>query len=270
MADTIRTTNALKTILADNTTGQISAQDLRDFLVSAYNRLDDAIPAGPTGATGATGATGPTGATGATGPQGPQGNGGASGATGPAGGSGNTWDVFTNMTEPNVTGTNPGDMALSTFEGQQFNVHSWNGSSWSFIGDIRGGSGPAGEQGPAGETGGSGPTGPQGEGGPEGPSIPGLSSDGNNGITVTGKVQANNGGGTGDAYSSPGYLVDADGRISGLTLTTSSGISIDSGVTYSDGSGGFVLSNLPTSNPEIAGALYNLGDGTLRISLGPA
>ena len=34
MADTIRTLSALQTLLADNTTGQISPQDLRDMLVS--------------------------------------------------------------------------------------------------------------------------------------------------------------------------------------------------------------------------------------------
>ena len=35
MADTRRTVSALQTLLADNTTGDISPQDLRDFLVSA-------------------------------------------------------------------------------------------------------------------------------------------------------------------------------------------------------------------------------------------
>ena len=36
MADTVRTLSSLQTILADNTAGDISPQDLRDFLVSAY------------------------------------------------------------------------------------------------------------------------------------------------------------------------------------------------------------------------------------------
>ena len=36
MADTRRTLAALQTLLADNTSGDISAQDIRDFLVSAY------------------------------------------------------------------------------------------------------------------------------------------------------------------------------------------------------------------------------------------
>lgn len=37
MADTVRTLAALQALLADNTSGDISAQDLRDFLVSAYH-----------------------------------------------------------------------------------------------------------------------------------------------------------------------------------------------------------------------------------------
>lgn len=36
MADTLRTLSALQALLADNTTGDISAQDLRDLLVSVY------------------------------------------------------------------------------------------------------------------------------------------------------------------------------------------------------------------------------------------
>lgn len=36
MADTVRTLSALQTLLADNTSGDISAQDIRDFLVSAW------------------------------------------------------------------------------------------------------------------------------------------------------------------------------------------------------------------------------------------
>lgn len=39
MADTERTLSALQTLLADNTSGAISAQDLRDFLVSAAPRV---------------------------------------------------------------------------------------------------------------------------------------------------------------------------------------------------------------------------------------
>jgi hypothetical protein len=37
MVDTVRTLSALQTLLADNTAGDISAQDVRDFLVSAYS-----------------------------------------------------------------------------------------------------------------------------------------------------------------------------------------------------------------------------------------
>lgn len=36
MADTVRSLSALQTLLADNTSGDISPQDLRDFLVSVY------------------------------------------------------------------------------------------------------------------------------------------------------------------------------------------------------------------------------------------
>jgi len=38
MVDTIRTLSALQTLLADNASGDISAQDIRDFLVSVYPR----------------------------------------------------------------------------------------------------------------------------------------------------------------------------------------------------------------------------------------
>jgi len=41
MADTIRTLAQLKTLLADNTIGNISAQDIRDFLVSVFNFVND-------------------------------------------------------------------------------------------------------------------------------------------------------------------------------------------------------------------------------------
>lgn len=40
MVDTARTTAALQTLFADNTAGAISAQDLRDFLVSAKPGID--------------------------------------------------------------------------------------------------------------------------------------------------------------------------------------------------------------------------------------
>ena len=43
MPDTQRTTSALQALFADNTAGDISAQDLRDFTVSSYNRLDDLL-----------------------------------------------------------------------------------------------------------------------------------------------------------------------------------------------------------------------------------
>lgn len=44
MVDTVRTRAALQTLLADNTTGDISPQDLRDFLVSAYPLWQDFTP----------------------------------------------------------------------------------------------------------------------------------------------------------------------------------------------------------------------------------
>lgn len=43
MPDTIRTTAALLALAPDNSTGEISPQDLRDFIVSAFNRLDDSL-----------------------------------------------------------------------------------------------------------------------------------------------------------------------------------------------------------------------------------
>jgi len=43
MADTIRTRGALQTLLADNAGGDISAQDVRDFLVSTYNWVNATI-----------------------------------------------------------------------------------------------------------------------------------------------------------------------------------------------------------------------------------
>lgn len=41
MADNIRTLAQLKTLLADNPTGNISEQDVRDFLVSVFNFIND-------------------------------------------------------------------------------------------------------------------------------------------------------------------------------------------------------------------------------------
>ena len=43
MADTIRTRAALQSLLADNVNGDISAQDIRDFLVSTYNWVNATI-----------------------------------------------------------------------------------------------------------------------------------------------------------------------------------------------------------------------------------
>ena len=51
MVDTVRTLAALQTLLADNSAGDISAQDIRDFLVSAY---PFALQKKLTGTTGAT------------------------------------------------------------------------------------------------------------------------------------------------------------------------------------------------------------------------
>lgn len=45
MADTVRSLAALQAVLADNTAGDISAQDVRDFLVSAY-RPEAMLPGG--------------------------------------------------------------------------------------------------------------------------------------------------------------------------------------------------------------------------------
>lgn len=45
MADTIRTLSALQTLLANNTAGDISAQDVRDFLVSAFGTWSSYTPA---------------------------------------------------------------------------------------------------------------------------------------------------------------------------------------------------------------------------------
>jgi hypothetical protein len=56
MVDTVRTLSALQTLLADNTTADISPQDLRDFLVSAephYGSMYFSTPAATTpGGTG--------------------------------------------------------------------------------------------------------------------------------------------------------------------------------------------------------------------------
>jgi hypothetical protein len=67
MADTVRALSALQTLLADNTTQQIGAQDVRDFLISVcgylYGRAlaasatldaDDVVVAGTGGAGGIT------------------------------------------------------------------------------------------------------------------------------------------------------------------------------------------------------------------------
>lgn len=44
MVDTIRTMAALQALLADNTSGDISPQDVRDFLVSTYNTTETFTP----------------------------------------------------------------------------------------------------------------------------------------------------------------------------------------------------------------------------------
>lgn len=46
MVDTVRTITALQTLLADNTEGNISAQDIRDLLVSAINPLTEKYQTG--------------------------------------------------------------------------------------------------------------------------------------------------------------------------------------------------------------------------------
>lgn len=44
MVDTVRTLAALQALLADNTAGDISAQDVRDFLVSVYPSFETYTP----------------------------------------------------------------------------------------------------------------------------------------------------------------------------------------------------------------------------------
>src|SRR5689334_18142826 len=62
MPDTARTTSALQALAADNTSGAITAQVLRDFIVSVWNNVDTpdlhqilhgaGAPSGGTGANG--------------------------------------------------------------------------------------------------------------------------------------------------------------------------------------------------------------------------
>jgi Collagen triple helix repeat (20 copies) len=98
---------------------------------------------------------GPQGPVGPAGPSGPQGNAGQSGAVGPQGPQG----------PAGQNGTNGADGA-------------------------QGSQGIPGVAGPAGQNGANGAQGPQGPIGPAGPQIPGLTSDGSNGIVVAGKVAA--------------------------------------------------------------------------------
>ncbi len=51
MVDTVRTLSALQTLLADNAAGDISAQDMRDLLVSVYPFAQQKKLTGTTGAT---------------------------------------------------------------------------------------------------------------------------------------------------------------------------------------------------------------------------
>lgn len=51
MADTVRTLSANQTLLADNSSGAISEQDLRDFLVSALKRYNRTVSTTPTALT---------------------------------------------------------------------------------------------------------------------------------------------------------------------------------------------------------------------------
>lgn len=112
MADTARSKADILALFADNTTGQIRPQDLRDFVVSvggafvelsldklvdqndsdfgliSGERFRDALDQinliGPPGPTGATGPTGPAGNAGPPGPSGATGPDGPPGPTGPS------------------------------------------------------------------------------------------------------------------------------------------------------------------------------------------
>jgi len=178
-------------------------------------------PMGATGSQGPIGLTGPQGPPGLTGPQGPI---GLTGATGPQGLQG---APGTNGTGFHFTGT-----FNSATDYNAYDVVTYNGSTydatvaiaqgggtpdvnpnWALVAQqgatgqqgLNGATGPTGPQGLTGATGSQGPagaTGPQGPigltgatgpQGPAGPSIPGVASDGANGLTVQGNYTGGSG-----------------------------------------------------------------------------
>jgi hypothetical protein len=169
------------------------------------------------GAQGPQGLTGPTGATGA---QGPQGVPGPQGPAGTGSGSFNFRAAFDNTATyaVNDVATYSGSsyIAIAGNQGPNNPTPNTNPTAWSVMAQQgatgaagpagpQGSTGPTGAQGPqgaqgaAGTTGAPGPAGPQGVSGPTGPqgpagpSIAGLSSDGNNGITVVGSIKTGSG-----------------------------------------------------------------------------
>lgn len=95
------------------------------------------------------------------GPEGPQ------GADGKDGERGSKWNSATKRPDKKATDI-ANDQALDTSTGD---VYQYNGSSWVFIGNIRGPQGIQGIPGAPGAPGSDGPQGPQGEAGPAGRSI---------------------------------------------------------------------------------------------------
>lgn len=131
-------------------------------------------PQGPAGADGVAGADGATGATGPQGPQGIQGEQGIQGIQGPAGADGAPGpqgiqgsagvgvrflgSVPTYADLPSE-GNTQGDSYIVDADGD---LWTWNGATWTDVGQI------VGPQGPTGPAGAVGPQGPQGEQGPQG------------------------------------------------------------------------------------------------------
>jgi hypothetical protein len=178
---------------------------------------------GPQGPQGPNGAPGPAGATGPIGPQGVQ------GPTGPAGANGarfNFRNAFDNsvayVANDVVTYSGSTYVAIASNQGPSNPTPDLNPGAWSLMAQqgsigpagpqgpvgvtgpqgLAGVAGPTGSQGPAGVAGPTGsqgpvgvtgPQGPQGVLGPPGPSIAGLSSDGNNGVTIVGAIKSGSG-----------------------------------------------------------------------------
>jgi hypothetical protein len=169
VVDTPRTQAELLALFADNTTGNIDAQDARDLIVSGPIGTDITVnsPPGPQGEQGEEGQQGPPGIAGATGAQGATGNNGSDGATGAQGPTGVPLFLLGEQGEPGEF--QPGPMGATGAQGSTGNTGAEGpvGPPVFLLGEQgEPGEYQPGPMGPQGVTGATGNTGAQGPAGP--------------------------------------------------------------------------------------------------------